>query len=66
MFVGAAIGVIGKKLMHDYIVTIVGILLSLAGMFLRSFHIFLRPERGLTHLRLDNLTFLNVRNRLSA
>jgi hypothetical protein len=33
MFIGAAIGVIGKKLMHEEIVTVVGILISLAGMF---------------------------------
>lgn len=32
MFVGAAIGVIGKKLMHEEILTVVGILISLAGM----------------------------------
>ena len=34
MFVGTAIGVVGKKLMHEDIVTVVGILMSLAGMFL--------------------------------
>jgi len=34
MFIGVAIGVVGKKLMHEDIVTVVGILLSLAGMFL--------------------------------
>ena len=34
MFIGAAIGVIGKKLMHEDIVTVVGVLISLAGMFL--------------------------------
>jgi len=34
MFIGVAIGVIGKKLMHEEIVTVVGILVSLAGMFL--------------------------------
>src|SRR5450432_2026272 len=34
MFIGVAIGVIGKTLMHDEIVTVVGVLVSLAGMFL--------------------------------
>ena len=34
MFIGAAIGVIGKKLVHDEIVTVIGVLVSLAGMFL--------------------------------
>lgn len=34
MFIGAAIGIIGKKLMHDEIVTVIGVMISLAGMFL--------------------------------
>ncbi len=34
MFIGIAIGVIGKKLMHEDVVTVVGVLVSLAGMFL--------------------------------
>jgi len=34
MFVGAAVGVVGKRLMHEDIVTVVGVLMSLAGMFL--------------------------------
>ena len=34
MFVGAAIGVVGKKLLYEDIVTVVGIVMSLAGMFL--------------------------------
>ena len=34
MFVGVAIGVVGKKLLHEDIVTTVGILISLVGMFL--------------------------------
>jgi hypothetical protein len=34
MFIGVAIGVIGKKLMHEEIVTVVGVLVSLVGMFL--------------------------------
>jgi hypothetical protein len=37
MFVGAAVGVIGKKLLHQDIVTVVGILVSLAGMFLTAY-----------------------------
>lgn len=37
MFVGVAIGVIGKKLMHEELVTVVGILMSLAGMFLTGY-----------------------------
>ena len=34
MFLGAAVGVVGKKLIHEDIVTVVGVLMSLAGMFL--------------------------------
>ena len=34
MFVGAVIGVVGKMLMHEQVITVVGVLLSLAGMFL--------------------------------
>jgi zinc ribbon protein len=34
IFVGATIGVVGKKLVHEDIVTVVGVLMSLAGMFL--------------------------------
>jgi len=37
MFIGVAIGVIGKKLMHEELVTVVGILMSLAGMFLTGY-----------------------------
>jgi hypothetical protein len=44
MFIGVAIGVIGKKLMHDEIVTVVGVLLSLAGMFLTAYP-YLSPPR---------------------
>jgi len=44
MFIGAAIGVIGKKLVHDDIVTVVGILLSLAGMFITVYP-YLAPAR---------------------
>ena len=34
MFIGVAIGVVGKKLLHEDIVTVVGVLISLLGMFL--------------------------------
>jgi hypothetical protein len=34
MFIGVAVGIIGKKLMHEDIVTVVGALVSLTGMFL--------------------------------
>jgi hypothetical protein len=34
MFIGVAIGIIGKMLMHQDMVTLVGALVSLAGMFL--------------------------------
>ena len=34
MFIGVAVGIIGKKLMHDDMVTVVGALVSIAGMFL--------------------------------
>ena len=44
MFVGVAIGVVGKKLMHEDIVTVVGILMSLAGMFLAVYPYLLPPR----------------------
>jgi hypothetical protein len=34
MFIGVAIGIIGKMLMHEEMVTVVGVLVSLLGMFL--------------------------------
>ena len=34
MFIGVAIGIIGKMLMHQEMVTVVGVLVSLVGMFL--------------------------------
>jgi hypothetical protein len=37
MFIGVAIGVIGKKLLHEDIVTVVGILLALLGIFLTAY-----------------------------
>lgn len=45
MFLGLAIGIIGKKLMHDDIVTVVGTLASLAGMFLMAYP-YLSPTRS--------------------
>ena|SRR6185295_18226385 len=45
MFVGVAIGVVGKKLLHDDIVTTVGILISLLGMFLTVFPYLSRVPR---------------------
>ena len=44
MFIGVAIGVIGKKLVHEDIVTVVGVLVSLAGMFLAAYP-YLSPSR---------------------
>ena len=34
MFIGVAVGIIGKKLMHEDLVTVVGALVSILGMFL--------------------------------
>ena len=34
MFIGVAVGIIGKKLMHEDIVTVIGALVSIMGMFL--------------------------------
>jgi zinc-ribbon domain len=44
MLIGVAIGVVGKKLLHQDIVTVVGVLISLLGMFL-SVYPFLAPPR---------------------
>jgi len=48
MFVGAVIGVVGKMLMHDQVVTVVGVLLSLAGMFLAVYP-YLSPSSRTRH-----------------
>jgi hypothetical protein len=48
MFLGVAIGVVGKMLMHDQIVTVVGVLLSLAGMFL-AIYPYLSPSSRTRH-----------------
>ena len=42
MFIGVAIGIIGKKLMHKELITVVGALVSVAGMFLVAYP-FLLP-----------------------
>ena len=44
MLIGAAIGVVGKMLLHEDIVTVVGVLISLAGMFLVVYP-YLAPSR---------------------
>jgi hypothetical protein len=42
MFIGVAISIVGKMLLHEDIVTVVGVLISLAGMFLVAYP-FLSP-----------------------
>lgn len=44
MLIGVAIGVVGKKLLDEDIITVVGVLISLAGMFLVC-HPYLSPRR---------------------
>ncbi|MEP6636854.1 MAG: hypothetical protein ABJB97_09030 [Acidobacteriota bacterium] len=44
MFIGVVIGVIGKLVMHAEIVTAVGVLISIAGMFLTAYP-YLLPSR---------------------
>jgi hypothetical protein len=44
MFMGVAIGVAGKTLLHDELVTVVGVIVSLAGMFLSAYP-YLSPSR---------------------
>jgi len=44
MLIGAAIGVVGKKLLHEDIITVVGVLISLLGMFLTVYP-YLKPAR---------------------
>ena len=48
MFVGVAISLIGKMLMHQDIVTVVGVLVTLAGMFLTAYP-YLSPARPQRH-----------------
>lgn len=46
MFIGVAIGIVGKMLMHEEVVTVVGVLLSLVGMFLTVYpSLSLSPRR---------------------
>lgn len=49
MFIGVAVGIIGKKLMHEDIVTVIGALVSTAGMFLAVYP-YLSPS---SHRRVD-------------
>ena len=44
MFIGVAIGVVGKKLLYQDIVTVVGVLISLGGMF-GTVYPYLAPTR---------------------
>lgn len=43
MFIGIAVGIVGKKLMHEELLTVVGALVSVAGMFLTVYP-FLSPS----------------------
>src|SRR5215213_1129084 len=45
MFAGVAIGVIGKRLLQQDIVTVIGVLIALAGMFLSALP-YLSPSRS--------------------
>jgi hypothetical protein len=45
MLIGVAIGVLGKKLLHEDIVTVVGVLISLLGMFLTAYPFLASPRR---------------------
>jgi hypothetical protein len=54
MFIGVAMGVTGKKLMHEEIVTFVGILVSLAGMFLTAYPYVASPRREKSHTNLSS------------
>jgi hypothetical protein len=44
MFIGAALGIVGKMLVHEDIITVVGVLTSLVGMFLVGYP-YLSPSR---------------------
>lgn len=44
LLIGAAIGILGKKLLYEDSVTVVGVLISLAGMFLAAYP-YLSPSR---------------------
>jgi hypothetical protein len=57
MFIGVAIGVIGKMLLHADIFTVVGVLLSVFGMFLTAFP-YLSSSRGRELQSGPNIAFL--------
>ena len=44
MLIGVAIGVVGKKLLYEEVITVIGVLISLLGMFLVVFP-YLSPSR---------------------
>ena len=45
MMIGVAIGVVGKKLLHEDVITVAGVLTSLAGIFLVVYPYILPPKR---------------------
>ena len=45
MFIGVAIGVVGKMLLHEDIVTVVGVIVALLGMFLTAYP-YMSPFRS--------------------
>ena len=45
MFIGVAIGVIGKMLLHQDLITVIGVLVSLAGMFISAYPYLSTPAR---------------------
>ena len=45
LFIGVAIGVVGKKLLYQDVVTVIGVLISLLGMFLTAFPYLAPPRR---------------------
>jgi hypothetical protein len=52
MFIGVVVGIIGKKLIHEEIVTVIGALVSVAGMFLTAYPYLSPPSRQKSHSRL--------------
>lgn len=44
MFIGVVIGVVGKKLVHEDLITVLGVVISLLGMFLTTYR-YLKPSR---------------------
>jgi hypothetical protein len=67
MLLGVAIGVIGKKLMHQDLITVIGVLISLVGMFLTVYP-YLAPSRRTKHnptqSQLDEITHPQPANTL--